>query len=189
MLVEHTEEMIKGQAERLLPLLQETVSEADIGFNDLTAIACGVGPGNFTGVRISVSTARGFALALGIPAIGVSSLEALAHDLPRPALSLVDAKRDYIYAQGFGTGPDAPVRLPFQRLAGQAFPPSLNIAGHRATEFPGLHRTEALPSATAIAQIALTRLCKANPAPAPLYLREADAAPPSDPPPKILNDT
>ena len=77
-LAERAEPMTKGQAERLFPLLEELLAEAGLAWSDLDAIGVGVGPGNFTGVRISVAAARGLALSLGIPAIGVSATEAAA---------------------------------------------------------------------------------------------------------------
>lgn len=187
-LVEHTEVMVKGQAERLMPLLQETLAEAGFTFNDVDAIGCGIGPGNFTGIRISVAAARGFALALSVPAIGVSSLDALAHRLPRPTLALVDAKRDHVYAQQFGATPSTPERIPFAALLAETFPKSLTIVGHRAEELNGRLHPGTRPTAVSIADLARLRVGKSNPPPAPLYLREADAAEPRDAPPVILDD-
>lgn len=74
--------MDKGQAERLIPLLELVLSEAAMDWSDVAALAVGTGPGNFTGVRIAVAAARGLALGLGVPAIGVTRLEALAHGHP-----------------------------------------------------------------------------------------------------------
>ncbi|MEO0991117.1 MAG: tRNA (adenosine(37)-N6)-threonylcarbamoyltransferase complex dimerization subunit type 1 TsaB, partial [Pseudomonadota bacterium] len=71
------EPMARGQAERLIPLLEETLSAEGLTWKDLDAIGVGVGPGNFTGIRISVSAARGLALGLAIPAFGVSTFELL----------------------------------------------------------------------------------------------------------------
>ena len=64
------EEMARGQAERLFPLLAEILAEAGAGWHDLAVIGCGTGPGNFTGIRIAVAAARGLSLALAIPAPG-----------------------------------------------------------------------------------------------------------------------
>jgi tRNA threonylcarbamoyl adenosine modification protein YeaZ len=75
-LVSRREEMTRGQAERLMPLLEECLSDAGFGWSDLTAIGVGIGPGNFTGIRIAVSAARGLALALDIPAVGVDGFDA-----------------------------------------------------------------------------------------------------------------
>ncbi|OYW58073.1 MAG: tRNA (adenosine(37)-N6)-threonylcarbamoyltransferase complex dimerization subunit type 1 TsaB, partial [Rhodobacterales bacterium 12-65-15] len=75
-LILREEAMEKGQAERLMPLLEEILADGGIGWHDLSALAVGTGPGNFTGVRIAVAAARGLALGLKIPAIGVTLLEA-----------------------------------------------------------------------------------------------------------------
>ncbi len=135
----------------------------------------GVGPGNFTGIRIAVSAARGLALSLGIPAVGVSSLEAQAYDQPRPIWSLIDARRGALYAQVF---PDGTPRL---------------IDGEEAASLtPQIGPVEGFEPAPAIAHIAAARLAAARvrdtdiPRPAPLYIRAADAAPPRDPAPVIL---
>ena len=170
------EPMDKGQAERLMPLLEELLAEAGIDWSDLAGIAVGTGPGNFTGVRISVAAARGLALGLGIPAIGVTRLEALAHGLPRPLTVIEDARRGEAYVQEFAgkTGPAHLAPLPVMATGA--------VTGSAAPE--GL--PAAMPLAQAIAEIALSRLGTPQPRPAPFYLRGADAAPPSDPPPVIL---
>lgn len=167
------EPMAKGQAERLMPLLAEVLAGAGIGWADLDAVAVGIGPGNFTGVRIAVAAARGIALAAGIPAIGVSTLEALALDAPRPVTAVADAKRGAFYAQSFG--PDGAPALVEALPAGP-------LVGEVAGVLP-----PTWPLAEAIARIAATRLGTPQPRPAPLYLRPADAAPPRDPPPVILS--
>ena len=176
------EPMEKGQAERLLPLLEELLAEAGLTWADLDAIAVGTGPGNFTGVRIAVAAARGLALGLGIPAIGVTRLEALAHGLPRPLTVIEDARRDEAYVQEFGTESSTARLITLS-----------DVAQGLATRFTtgSAAGPDALPPAQplaeAIAVIASTRpLPQARPA--PFYLRGADAAPPADPPPVILPD-
>ena len=79
LLAQAHEDMARGQAERLFPLLGELLAGAGVDWRDLSVIGCGTGPGNFTGIRISVAAARGLSLSLGVPAVGVTVTEAMAH--------------------------------------------------------------------------------------------------------------
>lgn len=175
--IQRLEPMEKGQAERLIPLLEELLTEGGIGWSDLKALAVGTGPGNFTGVRISVAAARGLALGLGIPAIGVTRLEALAHGLPRPVIVIEDARRGQAYVQLFTPAGAGEAHLADRVVP--ACPATGSAAGDKALP-------PAMPLAEAIARIAAPRADRPQPRPAPFYLRGADAAPPSDPPPVIL---
>jgi tRNA threonylcarbamoyladenosine biosynthesis protein TsaB len=172
---ERAEETGRGQAERLMPLLEEVLAAAGKGWDDLDAVAVGIGPGNFTGIRIAVSAARGLALGLSKPAIGVSTLEAQAEDTPRPCLSLHDARRGMTFAQVLGPkGAGAP-----------------EIVMQPETVQPDLPRAPIVDPAKltpAMARIAAARLVTGQeiPRPAPLYIRGANAAPPKDPAPVIL---
>jgi tRNA threonylcarbamoyl adenosine modification protein YeaZ len=174
------EPMEKGQAERLMPLLEELLREAGLGWSDLTRLAVGTGPGNFTGVRIAVAAARGLALGLGIPAVGITRLEALAYGLPRPITVVEDARRGEVYVQGFGTETSEALLMDSSDLAHVV--ETAHVTGSAAGP-------AALPAAVPLAE-AMARLAAARdlpqPRPAPFYLRGADAAPPSDPPPVIL---
>ena len=73
-----SEPMQRGQAERLAPMAREAVEAAGVRLAEIDRIAVTTGPGSFTGVRVGLSFARALALALGIPCVGVSTLEALA---------------------------------------------------------------------------------------------------------------
>jgi tRNA threonylcarbamoyl adenosine modification protein YeaZ len=165
------EEMARGQSERLVPLLEELLAEAGIGWRELDALGVGTGPGNFTGIRIAVATARGLALALRIPAIGMTGFDAA--DAPPGTTVLIDAPRGYAYAQNIGSE-EAPRLLTPEEAA--ALPGPLL----RAADVPLPHRIATL------ARHATSRRHAPGPRPAPLYLRPADAAPASDPPPVIL---
>jgi tRNA threonylcarbamoyladenosine biosynthesis protein TsaB len=182
------ESMDKGQAERLIPLLEEVLAEGSVTWSELSALAVGTGPGNFTGVRIAVAAARGLALSLNIPALGVTALEARAFGLPRPLAVVEDARRGEVYLQEFA--PDAgqarvttvaalSSECDLDRFAGSAAEAAAMATGGTALPQP-------IPLAEAIARIAATRLDAPQPRPAPFYLRGADAAPPSDPPPVIM---
>jgi tRNA threonylcarbamoyl adenosine modification protein YeaZ len=171
------EPMEKGQAERLVPLLEEVLAEGGIGWRDLKALAVGTGPGNFTGVRIAVAAARGLALGLGIPAVGVTRLEALAYGQPLPVMVIEDARRGQVYVQPF-----TPEGAGVAHLADRVMPvgPATGSAAGEGALPP------AMPLVEAIARIGAVRAATPRPRPAPFYLRGADAAPPSDPPPVIL---
>jgi tRNA threonylcarbamoyl adenosine modification protein YeaZ len=185
------EAMGKGQAERLMPLIAEVLEAGGATLADLDAIGVGVGPGNFTGIRISVSAARGLALALGIPAVGIGTLEAAAHGLPRPLTVIDDARRGEVYVQAFE---DAGAGDPFLRDIGELprVVQSRMVTGSGAAlaveALPDLSvLSPAWPLAEAIARIAATRYRDpALPRPAPLYLRAADAAPSRERGPAIL---
>lgn len=68
----------RQHAKRLLPMIEDLLSKSQIGLNQLDAIACNVGPGAFTGIRIAVSVAQGLAYGAGLPTISLSSLANLA---------------------------------------------------------------------------------------------------------------
>lgn len=169
------EDMARGQAERLMPLLESLQARAGVAWRDLAAIGVGTGPGNFTGIRIAVAAARGLALSLGIPAIAVGACEAAAFALPRPCRVVLPARGGEVFWQDFTEGSLPPVpALPGQALP-RALPPGPPVVA------------PVTPLAEAVARLALLRLPLAPlPRPAPIYLRPADAAPPADPPPRIL---
>ena len=165
------EDMGRGQAERLLPLLEEVLSEADKGWADLDAIAVGTGPGNFTGIRISVSAARGLALALDIPALGVTTFAATSLNHDEPHIPVVPGPRDQVYIAP--TGEPAPMAA---RDEAALLEPTLPAAPPPARPAENLAR-----------MVAATYSDAPIP-PAPLYIKAADAAPPRDPAPVILSD-
>ena len=175
------ETMDKGQAERLIPMLEEVLAEAGLGWRDLKAIAVGTGPGNFTGVRIAVAAARGLALGLGIPAVGVTRLEALAFGLPRPVTVIEDARRGEVYVQRLDAAAPRLATLADAEAEGGPF------TGSAAGMTGGAVIAARWPLAEAIARAGAALLAEGTqPRPAPFYLRSADAAPPADPPPLIL---
>ncbi len=160
LVAERLEPMARGQAERLMPMLEEVLAAAGLDWKDLAAIGVGTGPGNFTGIRIGVSAARGLALALGIPAIGVTSTDALLLGAPDGAVAAIPAPRGAAYLARSG---EAPILSPDGAPHGAVRP-----------------RPGANP-AVAIARIAAGR--PPGPPPAPTYARAPDAAPARPVPP------
>ncbi|MBB5514210.1 tRNA threonylcarbamoyl adenosine modification protein YeaZ [Rubricella aquisinus] len=178
------DDMARGQAEHLLPMLDEVLAAGGVAYSDLTALAVCTGPGNFTGIRISVAAARGLGMALGVPVAGVSMLEALAHNVPGEVLVTLDARRGAIYAQGFRDG----VAVAAPELTDQDsldLSPGVTVLGFAAPDGP---RVTIAPT-DVFARIAATRIADGAPIPrpAPLYIRPADAALPSEAPPRMLD--
>lgn len=161
----------KGQAETLGPMVTKVLAVTGKSILDVTHIGVGIGPGNFTGIRISVSFARGLSLALGCPAIGINSFEASYFGQTAPATVLVPATRDQIYLQGFPE--NGPPRLG-------------HLADAEAMDAPLLWRPEANELVKNIALLTALRREKQSLPPAPLYIKSADAAPSREKAPIIL---
>lgn len=119
--------MARGHAEALPGLVVEALEKAGISYGDLERIVVTVGPGSFSGVRVGLSMARGLAVVLKIPVVGVSTLRAIAAsddgaDLSAARLVAIDAKRGEVYAQLFrdGQSPDAqPIAVALQEDLGE----------------------------------------------------------------------
>ena len=172
----------RGHAERLMEFVDGALAASGLDLPSVERIAVTVGPGSFTGIRVGVAAARGLALALGVPAVGVSSLAALAADRQAgtPLLVAMDAKRDEVYWQAFAAD-------------GQALSPpavaSLDVArgiaaGHEgalAGSAAALLRADAPQETDGVSIATVARLgARLDPQghlPRPLYLRGPDAKP------------
>ena len=182
-----SEPMARGHQERLAPLAEAMMAAAGLAFKDLDRIAVTVGPGSFTGLRVGLAFAKGLALALDIPCVGVGTLEALAETAAGEAgltCASIDAHRGQVYLQVFIDGraamaPDVlPVDIAAARLA-ELWPGGpATLIGSGAPLLAGViaaARIEAdrLPDAVAIARLA--QRARSPAAPRPLYLRAPDA--------------
>jgi tRNA threonylcarbamoyladenosine biosynthesis protein TsaB len=194
------EEPGRGHAERILAMVDELLAEADLVLGALDGIAGCIGPGAFTGVRIGVSVVQGLCLGAGLPAVAVTSLEALAvrhlEEAAGPVLVCLDARMGELYwgtyaadaEQGVralsaaAVGPAAGVQLPDAGLAGIRW----SGCGRGLAAYPelvtrlqlacGPAASAALPDARGVAALGLRRLragAGVDPALlAPLYLRD-----------------
>jgi tRNA threonylcarbamoyladenosine biosynthesis protein TsaB len=176
--------MTNGHAEALAPMAEHVM--AGRGFASVRRIAVTTGPGTFTGQRIGLAFARGLAVALKIPCVGVTTLEAMAAESQmlrpgRACLVASDAKRGEAYVQAFGA--DGAALSPPQLLSlgdavvlGASLGPHAVFAGTAARAVA--QEQEVLPvtqpDARWVAQLALSRVPDEHP-PAPLYLRAPDA--------------
>lgn len=98
-------EMQREQASMLIPIIQEVLKEAQIGFKDIDLLVSTIGPGSFTGLRIGLTTAKVLSASLSIPLIGLNTLQVMAHhyETAKPVLIVLETKRKDVYFQYFDT--------------------------------------------------------------------------------------
>ncbi len=101
-----SENIGRGHAERLMPMLEEMLLQSKVTWQEITQIACVTGPGSFTGLRVGIAAAKGLSLALLCPCRGVSVFEAFAAsiqntDVKKTFAVIMDAKRDQVWMQIF----------------------------------------------------------------------------------------
>jgi tRNA threonylcarbamoyl adenosine modification protein YeaZ len=176
-------------AEILAPAIAKLMADAGVSPRELTAVAVGVGPGPYTGLRVGLVTAKVLGAALGLPVYGVCTLDIIAADVEgeRAFLVATDARRRELYwarydEAGRQAGPDVslPAEIPDR---------GLRAAGEGPLLYP-----EALPNGTAPTYPAAATLCRLVAealargetapvllAPEPLYLRRPDAREPGAP--------
>jgi tRNA threonylcarbamoyladenosine biosynthesis protein TsaB len=182
----------RALVERLLPMIEQALAAAGLSYAALDRIGVTVGPGTFAGLRIGVAAARGLAVATGVPAVGVTSLEALAHgvraevDPDETLIAAIDGRRGQLYLQAF--------RLAAGGAAALAPPAAVDLADLPARFPPGpgaivgsgavAALAAAPPGYRAVARTTIdaadvAALAAALPLPAhpprPLYLRAPDA--------------
>ena len=179
--------------ELLTALVDEVLREAQVTATGLDAVAAGLGPGPFTGLRVGVVTAASLADALNIPSYGACSLDAIAHEHRNSGDFVVctDARRKQVYwarYDGAGRRVDGPDIAPAAVIASRFANDVDAVIGAGtvlfADEFAAFgHVSDAAVSARALAQLLAPRV-RAN-APSdvmePMYLRRPDAAPPGRP--------
>lgn len=192
----------RSHTERLLPMVQSLMGEAGLRFSDLDGLVCSVGPGSFAGLRIGLGYAKGLALALDLPVLGVSTLAMLAQavidDGARQVLPCINARTDEVYFGYYAADPEglavamqaevacapAQVRITVPHQGEFAAPgsgwaraePLLSAAlGFR----PGHLQPEAWPRASMALKLALPRWLVGERAGAedllPVYLRDSVA--------------
>ena len=170
-------------------MIDHALIERDLSPSNITKIAVTIGPGSFTGVRVGLAAARGYALALDIPVVGISTLKALSkkNTAGGPTLVILDAKRDQFYAELFDETGET-LEGPTLYTNGDDMPETwlsqnkLALVGTGA-ETIALHvpnavivSNEAAPAISDVAQLGEAMEADNTP-PKPLYLRAADAKP------------
>lgn len=109
------EDIARGHAEIIFDRIADLLNAKSQTYQDLTRLAVTTGPGSFTGLRIGLSVARGLALALGIPVVGVPTLTAMSLTAAENTDTLVflDARRGEAYCQTFSDPgkPKSPAKI------------------------------------------------------------------------------
>ena len=183
-----------GHSADLLPRAAAALQEAGLGWGDLDALAVGVGPGAFTGLRIGLATARALAAANDVELRPVSSLAALAAGIEAPlALALIDAGRGEVFVSLYEGGDElwSPFAAPAEEVAARVRAAGIDplAAGNGSVRWGDVLQAGGVrvvpadqpvhvPSAEAVCRLALD--VPATPAEAvlPQYLREPDVQAP-----------
>ncbi|MEP2980005.1 MAG: tRNA (adenosine(37)-N6)-threonylcarbamoyltransferase complex dimerization subunit type 1 TsaB [Lentilitoribacter sp.] len=190
-----SKEIGRGHAEHLPSVIQDVLDQAALTFKDITHLAVTIGPGSFAGIRVGISYCRALALALKIPATGISSLNAMAYGvLPtskKDALAVLDARRGEVYLSALSASGEAiiePKALTYEDalpvissgqfiLCGNGILPIKEIENDAFSEIEIAHEN-AFPEIEMVAKLAVN-LIKDDIVQAmrPQYLRQADAKP------------
>jgi tRNA threonylcarbamoyladenosine biosynthesis protein TsaB len=124
-LAEDSEAMQRGHAEALLPMVERVFTSSGIARDAVERVAVTIGPGSFTGLRIGISMARGIALALDVPVVGIGTMAAFAADAliqqpDQPVAVVLDAKNEQVYLQfmtSTGTAQGPAIAMPIADAA------------------------------------------------------------------------
>jgi tRNA threonylcarbamoyladenosine biosynthesis protein TsaB len=189
-------EQPNAHAEALLPLVSRLFAETGFAKSSLERVSVGTGPGSFTGLRVGIALGEGIALGMGVPLVGVGSLEAMAHaarESKRPRVAVLDAGRGELFVAAYGADGGvliAPCAVPMAecgaRISGVEALRGALFVGEGAAKIEGelevsYGRELDLPHAHAVAALGAVRDPEHSP-PEPIYVRGAGATLPNLPP-------
>ena len=167
LLAENVITEIHKQAALTPSLIEKTLKDANLQTNDIDVIAVTNGPGSFTGIRIGISLAQGFASVIGKPILGLTTLEAVAYGTTGESIVAIDAGKSEVYYQVFNDGlAVSEISLkPVSEITEQ------NVIGV-------FKERKEYPFASKVAALAFQKLSDKSfkiPEIKPLYIREPDA--------------
>ncbi len=202
MMAARYEDMSRGHAEALAPMVQEVMAEANSPMSTVDQVAVTTGPGTFTGCRIGLAFGRTLGAALGRPVLGVPTLQSIAANVylsdakipGKDIAALMDARRGEVYLQLFssdGTPRNEAQVIPVEAAVGTLSGSKLVLAGTGADVLISATPDEVMnwiragvpdfPDARHVGAIARC-LAESNVMPEPLYLRAPDAKLPQNKP-------
>ena len=177
-------------------LVERVLCAAGLGVDDVEGLAVSIGPGSFTGLRISLALAKGLAFAGGLPLVGVSTLEALAHVAEAPPgetiCAALDARKREVYAALFAADDRGPRRLTADvaqspEALAAALPPGCVLVGDASDAYGDVLAPRATvrpfashhPRGGVVARLGWERLARGEHANLgdlePVYVRQPDA--------------
>jgi tRNA threonylcarbamoyladenosine biosynthesis protein TsaB len=184
----------------LMPAVEFLMKEADLTYRNLSAIAVGLGPGLYTGMRVGVATAKTLAQALSVPIVGVPSLDVLAFEVRysnKLICPVLDAKRNEVFFAFYKAVPGGVTRVSEYVVASpekllvemEVRTEEILLVGNGALLYRHLLETRrkvefgsianAFPRATSLVELALPRLFREEFDRMfdlePLYMRRSDA--------------
>jgi tRNA threonylcarbamoyladenosine biosynthesis protein TsaB len=182
-----------GREMKALGMVQSALDQSGCTKEELAALAVGLGPGSYTGIRAAISLAQGWQLARGIKLLGISSAEVLAKSAQLqgifgPVELIIDAQRNEFYTAGYAISTQSVQELEPLKLVPAAEIKLIaeggsTLAGPDATSFAGAKRV--YPDARALALLAIDRThYVAGAELTPIYLREASFV--KAPPPRVI---
>jgi tRNA threonylcarbamoyladenosine biosynthesis protein TsaB len=184
----------------LMPAVEFLMKEADLTYRNLSAVAVGLGPGLYTGMRVGVATAKTLAQALSVPIVGVPSLDLLAFEIRysnKLICPVLDAKRNEVFFAFYKAVPGGVTRVSEYVVASpekllvemEARTEEILLVGNGALLYRHMLETRrkvefgsianAFPRATSLVELALPRLFREDFDRMfdlePLYMRRSDA--------------
>ena len=187
----------RGHVERLLPMIDETFDDSPMSIESIDYITVTKGPGTFAGVRIGLAAAKGLALALDVPIIAITSLEALAFEFAQSNSKfdgkiavLIDARRGEVYMQSFKVCTcdikpiDEPKSSKIEDVLNAIAGDVKHIIGSACVYFEDsgleIHKEPIYPNAASMLLLAEKKIGEAQMSDdvEPLYLRAPDAVKP-----------
>jgi tRNA threonylcarbamoyladenosine biosynthesis protein TsaB len=191
-----------AHAEQLYPLVVRLFAESGFAKTSLERVAVGTGPGSFTGLRVGIALGEGIALGVGVPLVGVGSLEALARapEGARPRVAVLDAGRGELFVAAYasdGAELVAPCALTpeaaRERLLARSELHGALLVGEGASAFGGPLELASgagfdLPHARWLVALAAARDPECSPAD-PIYVRGPGATLPDLPPSPLANES